>query len=130
MSVLSIELPHEPSIHCLTSILYHNMAQDNTEKSTSSRDLKQEYKPIEIIELKCFNPWTEPYYLERGLRRVAPYHFTYKTYCKERWRGRGLLEIFSTEFRDRPKEYYVGGFVLSYFQFSWVNQLANNNTRF
>lgn len=58
-------------------------------------------------EQKKFDPWMEPYYLENGLRRVAPYHFTYKTYCKERWRGRGILDIFGTEFRDRPKEYYV-----------------------
>ncbi|KZZ95635.1 DRAP deaminase [Ascosphaera apis ARSEF 7405] len=57
-------------------------------------------------EQKKFDPWMEPYYLENGLRRVAPYHFTYKTYCKERWRGRGILDIFGTEFRDRPKEYY------------------------
>jgi tRNA pseudouridine synthase 9 len=53
------------------------------------------------------DPWPRPYYLENGLRRVAPYHYTYNTYCKERWRGRELLDIFSSEFRDRPLEYYV-----------------------
>ncbi|KAI9678548.1 MAG: hypothetical protein M1817_005605 [Caeruleum heppii] len=52
------------------------------------------------------DPWPRPYYLENGLRRVLPYHFTYNTNCKERWRGRGLLEIFTSEFRDRPVEYY------------------------
>jgi tRNA pseudouridine synthase 9 len=63
------------------------------------------------------------YFLDDGLRRVEPYHFTwvhvtpfahrvakrrnsYNTNCKERWRGRGLLDIFSSEFRDRPLEYY------------------------
>jgi tRNA pseudouridine32 synthase len=51
--------------------------------------------------------WPEPYYLERDLRRVLPYFFTYKTYCKERWRGKTLLAIYSSEFRDRPVEYYV-----------------------
>lgn len=35
-----------------------------------------------------------------------PYHFTYNTYCKERWRGRSLLDIFGSEFRDRPVAYY------------------------
>src|SRR4051812_19782888 len=43
-----------------------------------------------------------PYYLEHGLRRVAPYYYTYNTWCKERWRGRELIDIFSSEFRDRP----------------------------
>ncbi|OJJ51220.1 hypothetical protein ASPZODRAFT_127247 [Penicilliopsis zonata CBS 506.65] len=46
------------------------------------------------------------YYFEGGLRRIKPYHFTYNTNCKERWRGRQLVEIFTTEFRDRPPEYY------------------------
>lgn len=50
--------------------------------------------------------WPHPYYLEDGLRRVAPYHFTYNTNCKERWRGRVLLDVFESEFRDRPLEYY------------------------
>lgn len=53
------------------------------------------------------DPWPRPYYLEDGLRRVAPYHFTYNTNCKQRWRGREILEIFRDEFRDRPEEYYV-----------------------
>ncbi|KAF2240136.1 DRAP deaminase [Viridothelium virens] len=52
------------------------------------------------------DPWPRPYYLDGDLRRVRPYHYTYNTYCKERWRGRELLEIFSSEFRDRPVEYY------------------------
>lgn len=52
------------------------------------------------------DPWPRPYYLENGLRRVAPYYFTYNTWCKERWRGRPLIEIFESEFRDRPLEYY------------------------
>ncbi|KAH8902784.1 pseudouridine synthase [Coniochaeta sp. PMI_546] len=50
--------------------------------------------------------WPAPYYLENGLRRVAPYHYTYKTWCKQRWRGRQLLEVFVSEFRDRTAAYY------------------------
>ena len=52
------------------------------------------------------NPWPAPYYLENGLRRVAPYHYTYKTWCKQRWRGRQLLDVFESEFRDRTVAYY------------------------
>lgn len=51
-------------------------------------------------------PWPPLYRIEDGLRRVEPYHWTYKTYCKERWRGRTLIEVFESEFRDRPTEYY------------------------
>ncbi|KAL4988130.1 hypothetical protein BDW68DRAFT_187456 [Aspergillus falconensis] len=46
------------------------------------------------------------YYFEGGLRRVYPYHYTYNTYCKERWRNRELIDIFTSEFRDREPGYY------------------------
>ncbi|KAL4871076.1 hypothetical protein BDV12DRAFT_183971 [Aspergillus spectabilis] len=46
------------------------------------------------------------YYFEGGLRRVHPYHYTYNTYCKERWRNRELVDIFTSEFRDREPDYY------------------------
>ncbi|KAI5458896.1 DRAP deaminase [Mariannaea sp. PMI_226] len=52
------------------------------------------------------DPWPRPYIFEDGLRRVAPYHFTYNTHCKERWRNRPLIDIFESEFRDRPLSYY------------------------
>ncbi|KAK2600199.1 DRAP deaminase [Conoideocrella luteorostrata] len=50
--------------------------------------------------------WPPPYYFEDDLRRLRPYHWTYNTHCKERWRGRTLIEIFESEFRDRPVAYY------------------------
>ncbi|KFA62352.1 hypothetical protein S40285_08592 [Stachybotrys chlorohalonatus IBT 40285] len=50
--------------------------------------------------------WPAPYVFEDGLRRVQPYHYTYNTYCKGRWRDRSLIDIFESEFRDRPVEYY------------------------
>jgi tRNA pseudouridine synthase 9 len=62
--------------------------------------------PPEVVTTPC-DPWPRPYYLEDGLRKVVPYHYTYNTNCKERWRGRELLDIFASEFRDRPMEYYV-----------------------
>ncbi|CCK72542.1 uncharacterized protein KNAG_0K01770 [Huiozyma naganishii CBS 8797] len=44
--------------------------------------------------------------IENGLRKIKPYYFTYKTFCKERWRDRKLLDVFVSEFRDRDKKYY------------------------
>lgn len=62
-------------------------------------------EPPAVVITPC-DPWPPPYYLEEGLRKVTPYHYTYNTYCKERWRGREILDIFASEFRDRPAEYY------------------------
>lgn len=50
--------------------------------------------------------WPRPYVIEDGLRRVKPYHYTYNTWCKARWRGSTLFDVFESEFRDRPAEYY------------------------
>ncbi|THV06660.1 pseudouridine synthase [Dendrothele bispora CBS 962.96] len=41
-----------------------------------------------------------------GLKKIPPYWYPYTTYAKERWLGRELLEVVSTEFRDRSMEYY------------------------
>ncbi|XP_072545800.1 pseudouridylate synthase RPUSD2 [Salminus brasiliensis] len=46
------------------------------------------------------------YYFEGGLRKVYPYYFDFKTYCKGRWVGKTLLEVFSSEFRAEPLDYY------------------------
>jgi tRNA pseudouridine synthase 9 len=62
--------------------------------------------PPDVAITPC-DPWPRPYIMDGSLRRVAPYHFTYNTNCKQRWRGREILEIFKDEFRDRPPEYYV-----------------------
>ncbi|KAH9174427.1 hypothetical protein EDB89DRAFT_2228197 [Lactarius sanguifluus] len=41
-----------------------------------------------------------------GLRKIAPYWYPYTTMTKGRWLDREVLEIVSTEFRDRSIEYY------------------------
>ncbi|KAH9994297.1 pseudouridine synthase [Russula vinacea] len=41
-----------------------------------------------------------------GLRKIAPYWYPYTTMAKGRWFNREILEIVSTEFRDRSIEYY------------------------
>ncbi|XP_059209350.1 RNA pseudouridylate synthase domain-containing protein 2 [Centropristis striata] len=46
------------------------------------------------------------YYFEGGLRKVHPYYFDFKTYCKGRWIGKTLLEVFKSEFRSESIEYY------------------------
>ncbi|XP_008568455.1 PREDICTED: RNA pseudouridylate synthase domain-containing protein 2 [Galeopterus variegatus] len=46
------------------------------------------------------------YYFEGGLRKVRPYFFDFRTYCKGRWVGHSLLHVFSTEFRAQTLAYY------------------------
>lgn len=46
------------------------------------------------------------YYFEGGLRKVRPYYFDFKTYCKGRWIGKSLCEVFKSEFRAESIEYY------------------------
>ncbi|CAE6510551.1 unnamed protein product [Rhizoctonia solani] len=41
-----------------------------------------------------------------GLKRVPMYWHPYRTMAKQRWWGREILELVSTEFRDRSIEYY------------------------
>ena len=79
------------------------LAERNHTRQKGQQDLSP---PPDVVTTPC-DPWPRPYYLEDGLRKVHPYHYTYNTYCKERWRGRELLDIFATEFRDRPQAYYV-----------------------
>ncbi|XP_052009049.1 RNA pseudouridylate synthase domain-containing protein 2 [Xyrauchen texanus] len=46
------------------------------------------------------------YYFEGGLRKVHPYYFDFKTYCKGRWIGKTLFEVFKSEFRSESMDYY------------------------
>ncbi|XP_020505829.2 RNA pseudouridylate synthase domain-containing protein 2 [Labrus bergylta] len=46
------------------------------------------------------------YYFEGGLRKVRPYYFDFKTYCKGRWIGKSLQDVFKSEFRAESIEYY------------------------
>ena len=49
----------------------------------------------------------------KGLKKIPPYWYPYTTMTKQRWIGRELLEVVSTEFRDRSMEYYVRSFLRS-----------------
>lgn len=82
------------------------LADRTSSRCRDNPDAQTLSSPPDVVTTPC-DPWPRPYYLEDGLRKVHPYHFTYNTYCKERWRGRELLDIFATEFRDRPEAYYV-----------------------
>jgi tRNA pseudouridine synthase 9 len=71
-----------------------------------SRLVREGAKSDEPLITPAGDVWPRPFYYEDDLRRIHPYHYTYNTWCKERWRGRKLIEVFESEFRDRPLEYY------------------------
>ncbi|KAF9478116.1 tRNA-pseudouridine synthase [Pholiota conissans] len=59
-------------------------------RSAFMPDQQEHYKPKEV----------------NGLKKIPPYWYPYTTMTKMRWIGRELLEVVSTEFRDRSMEYY------------------------
>ncbi len=75
-------------------------------KGIRTNGRKNKKKDLSALLAACSDIWPRPYIIEDGLRRVAPYHYTYNTWCKERWRGRTLIDVFESEFRDRPLTYY------------------------
>lgn len=81
-------------------------AQTESEVPKKKKQRQKQNKPLPDVLTTPADPWPRPYYVEGGLKRIRPYHFTYSTWCKERWRGRSLIEIFESEFRDRPLAYY------------------------
>ena len=52
-------------------------------------------------------PVPAPSSAQPGLRKITPYWYPYTTMAKGRWLKREILEIVSTEFRDRSVEYCV-----------------------
>lgn len=46
------------------------------------------------------------YYIENGLKKVAPYFYQYQTFAKSRWIGQTLGQIFAQEFKAKPLNYY------------------------
>ncbi|ODV60019.1 bifunctional DRAP deaminase/tRNA pseudouridine synthase RIB2 [Ascoidea rubescens DSM 1968] len=46
------------------------------------------------------------YRIGKELRKVDPYYYTYNTYCKLRWRGKNVVDVFQREFRDKSGEHY------------------------
>jgi hypothetical protein len=46
------------------------------------------------------------YELKNGLRFVKPYNHEFVTFCKRRWIGKPLIEVYSAEFKAYSEKYY------------------------
>eukprot|EP01083_Nonionella_stella_P278899 948543_1 len=91
-------------------------------KNTSQRSLKKndkssersasrksgECRPVRLssaAQLDLILNETE-YVIHKGFRHVVPYPFEYRAFAKGRWFGRGIFEVFSTEFEAYDADYY------------------------
>ncbi|KAF2073862.1 hypothetical protein CYY_004822 [Polysphondylium violaceum] len=72
----------------------NNKKVENYKKNEEEGNITKEL----LAETTCF--------VENGLRFVNPYQYTFKVNAKERWFGRSLLEMFSTEFSTLPQHIY------------------------
>ncbi|KAF0278319.1 hypothetical protein FOG50_00802 [Hanseniaspora uvarum] len=85
--------------------------------ASTNGPLKKKFKIEKTVDKQGFRTTTnkatnqEPeqivYTIDDQYRKVEPYYFTYKTYCKERWRNTNIHELLTTEFRARKPEDYA-----------------------
>lgn len=47
------------------------------------------------------------FFIENGLRKVVPYYQVNSTFAKGHWLEKRVIDLLSSEFRVRPKEYYA-----------------------
>lgn len=106
-STIPIILPREEDSSYRHPIPMAPSAEDESIPKPQRPNVDHKGRPRGKPPIIAPDPAHSPYYFEGGLRRVHPYHFTYQTFCKERWRNRELVDIFTSEFRDRKPEYYV-----------------------
>ncbi|KAI8921900.1 pseudouridine synthase [Powellomyces hirtus] len=95
--VLPASPPERPAKRVKGGENYVDTAHKEKLKQRGRRDFKLESEQL-LADVH--------YYFEKGLRKVEPYEFTYKTYVKGRWIGRPLIETFTKEFQDKTPEYY------------------------
>ncbi|KAI9303330.1 pseudouridine synthase [Cunninghamella echinulata] len=96
----------------------HNNINESTENNSNKKRKRQvvdqghtyppkQRKQQRKIDFRDTNDISDAnYYFENGLRKVKPYYFNYQAYAKGRWLGKTILDVFTTEFRDRSEVYY------------------------
>lgn len=82
-------------------------SSDNSSSSNSNSNNNQGGMPSHFSLASPPADTHLPSHLGLSLRKVAPYWWNYSTSTKRRWVGRELLEVYTNEFRDRTKEYYL-----------------------
>ncbi|KAL8474543.1 hypothetical protein ACS0TY_030406 [Phlomoides rotata] len=68
-------------------------------------------EPQENMEIVWQTPANPPqrqdYIFRDGIRYVKPYYFEFISHAKNRWTGKTIVDLFTDEFKGRPRDYYV-----------------------
>ncbi|KAK4362746.1 hypothetical protein RND71_017987 [Anisodus tanguticus] len=68
---------------------------------------KRKIEDMEIVWQTPANPPERHDYIFRnGIRYVKPYYFEFISHVKNRWAGKTIVDLFSDEFKGRPRDYY------------------------
>ncbi|KAL3342500.1 hypothetical protein AABB24_026499, partial [Solanum stoloniferum] len=68
---------------------------------------KRKREDMEIVWQTPANPPERHDYIFRnGIRYVKPYYFEFISHVKNRWAGKTIVDLFSDEFKGRPRDYY------------------------
>ncbi|XP_057767531.1 RNA pseudouridine synthase 7 isoform X3 [Salvia miltiorrhiza] len=68
-------------------------------------------QPDETMDIVWQTPANPPhrqdYIFRDGVRYVRPYYFEFISHAKNRWAGKTIVDLFTDEFKGRPRDYYV-----------------------
>ncbi|MCL7035767.1 hypothetical protein MKW94_003161 [Papaver nudicaule] len=81
----------------------------NKRKTLSSETEKETEMDIEKIvwQTPANPPERQDYIFRNGRRHVKPYYFEFISHVNKRWNGKTIVDLFTDEFRGRPRDYYV-----------------------
>ncbi|XP_027064645.1 RNA pseudouridine synthase 7 isoform X1 [Coffea arabica] len=70
--------------------------------------MKRTRDDMEIVWQTPANPPDRhDYILRDGMRYVRPYYFEFISHVKNRWANKTIVDLFTEEFKGRPRDYYV-----------------------
>ncbi|XP_031112492.1 RNA pseudouridine synthase 7 [Ipomoea triloba] len=71
--------------------------------------MKRKIEDMETIvwQTPANPPERHDYIFRDRIRYVKPYYFEFISHVKNRWAGKTIVDLFSEEFKGRPRDYYV-----------------------
>ena len=113
MSIFQPQSGHDPLLQIGDTLADLNRSTSRVHLPLTTVSAKTEFGRVVSRMLNAAmateptGPTTRSYLTPTGLRKLDPYWYPYTTMAKGRWLGREMLEVVSTEFRDRSIDYYV-----------------------
>lgn len=88
-------------------------SKKETKPENESQKKTNEFVKKKSLEEDLFMKVKPTVLLKGPLRYIVPYPYVYKSFVKQRWENRTVLDVFSKEFRADPLEYYVKTYILT-----------------